>query len=167
MLARIRLIFWAAFMALALNGAALAGPVEDANAAYERGDFAAALRLLKPLADQGDAAAQFNLGILYDRGQGVAPDFVEAARWYRLSADQGFEIAQASLAFLYANGKGVPQSFSSAYLWFSLAAAQGNQNAAINRDRAAMLMSPAEVAEADRQLRAWKPVAPRPKEKAI
>ena len=61
----------------------------------------------KPLADQGDADAQYNLGLMYDYGYGVAEDDAEAARWYRLAADQGHAIAQYNLGLMYASGRGV------------------------------------------------------------
>ena len=75
--------------ALALSAAAAAGPFEDAVAAYQRGDYATAYALTRPLADEGVARAQFNLGVMYAKGQGVAQDYAEAAKWYRLAADQG------------------------------------------------------------------------------
>src|ERR1039458_2885751 len=67
-----------------------AGPFEDAVSAHKRGDFATALRLFRSLAAQGEAEAQFNMGWMSEKGQGVAQDYAEAAKWYRLSAIQGF-----------------------------------------------------------------------------
>jgi Sel1 repeat len=64
-----------------------AGPGEDAMAAYARGDYITALRILRPLADQGDAQAQYNLGVLYDNGLGVPQDDAEAMKWYRKAAE--------------------------------------------------------------------------------
>jgi TPR repeat protein len=73
---------------LTVNGSITnAGPYEDALAAYQRGDYATAQRLLRPLAEQGNGRAQFSLGAMYDRGQGVAQDYKEAAKWYRLAAE--------------------------------------------------------------------------------
>src|SRR5450759_4601026 len=73
-----------------------AGPGEDGVdayndgvAAYNRGDYATALRLFRPLADQGVAIAQNNLGVLYEKGQGLPQNYAEGAKWYRLAADQG------------------------------------------------------------------------------
>ena len=69
-----------------------AGPLEEtdaADAAYAKGDYATALRLLRPLADQGDAVAQYNLGVMHANGHGVPQNYAEAAKWYRLAADQG------------------------------------------------------------------------------
>jgi hypothetical protein len=71
------------------NGVAFAGPIEDWQAAYNRGDYATALRLIKPLATQGNADAQTNLGFMYDTGLGVPKDDKEAVKWYRLAAAQG------------------------------------------------------------------------------
>ncbi len=55
--------------------------------AYNRGDYATALREMQLLAEQGNASAQFNLGFMYNKGQGVPQDYTEAVKWYRLAAD--------------------------------------------------------------------------------
>ncbi len=86
-----------------------AGVFEDGFAAIERGDYAAAYRLWKPLAEQGDADAQYNLGFMYGNGKGVPQDYREAVKWYRKAAEQGLAKAQSNLGFMYGNGKGVPQ----------------------------------------------------------
>jgi hypothetical protein len=72
-----------------------AGALEDANAAIKRRDYATALRLIRPLAEQGDANAQYNLGVFYDNGLGVPQDKVRAYMWFNLSAAQGREGAAA------------------------------------------------------------------------
>jgi TPR repeat protein len=76
-------------------------------------------------AEQGDAAAQFNLGFYYANGRGVAKDEVEAAKWYRKGAEQGYALAQNNLALCYHNGTGVIQNSIEALNWFEKAAAQG------------------------------------------
>jgi uncharacterized protein len=81
-----------------------AQPLEDARSAYERGDYVEAHRLIRPLADQGDALAQNLLGDMYDRGRGVPQDEVEAVRWYHRAADQGLAIAQSNLGNMYSAG---------------------------------------------------------------
>src|SRR3990172_7650549 len=96
-------------LSLSLAAPVAAGPFEDAAAAYELGDYATALRLMRPLAEQGDALAQYNLGVMYENGQGVPQDYAEAVKWYRKAADQGVALAQSNLGFAYANGQGVPQ----------------------------------------------------------
>ena len=73
----------------------VAGPLEDADAAIKRRDYASALRLIRPLAEQGDANAQYNLGVFYDNGLGVPQDKVRAYMWFNLSAAQGREGAAA------------------------------------------------------------------------
>jgi uncharacterized protein len=76
------------------GGVAFAGPFEDSVAAYQRGDYATALRLVRPLAEQGRADAQFGLGLMYHEGQGVASVDREAVKWFRLAAEQGIAGAQ-------------------------------------------------------------------------
>jgi len=68
-------VFFCAFIMAALVVGSAAGPVEDAAAAYKRGDYATAMRLFRPLADEGDASAQVVLGFMYKRGQGVPQDY--------------------------------------------------------------------------------------------
>jgi TPR repeat protein len=106
-------------VSFAASGAA--GPSEDADAAMKRHDYKTALRLIRPLAEQGDANAQYNLGVFYD------------------------------------NGLGVPQDRIRAYMWLSLAAMQGRDRAAAFRDLVARLMTPGQLAEAQKLSREWKP----------
>ena len=80
---------------------------------------------LRLLAEQGNAEAQFNLGLLYDRGHGVPKDKREALRWYRLAAAQGDTFAQNALGDNYWEGTGVPKDDTEAVRWWRLAAAQG------------------------------------------
>ena len=63
-------------------------------AAYEKGDYATVLKEWKPIAEQGDAAAQFELGIMYDYGKGVTQDYNAAFKWFKLAAEQGYANAQ-------------------------------------------------------------------------
>jgi len=100
--------------------------------AYERGDFDTALKEWRPLAEQGNASAQYNLGLMYDSGQGVSQDYQEAVRWYRLAADQGVARAQSNLATMYYKGQGVPQDYTEAVKWYRRAADQGNALAQYN-----------------------------------
>jgi TPR repeat protein len=69
------------------------GTVEDGEAAYESGDYATALQIWRPIAERGDARAQFDLGVLYNNGRGVAQDYVIAHKWFSLAAAQGDERA--------------------------------------------------------------------------
>lgn len=134
-------------------GTAAAGPFEDGDAAYKRGDYATALKLWQPLADQGNATAQNNIGVMYDLGRGVPQDYAEALRWYKLAAAQGDAKAQYNLAAYYGNGQGVPQDNVKAHLWFNLAAAKGEPAAAMYRDVVARKMTPQQIAEAQKRAR--------------
>ncbi len=118
--------------------------------AYNSGDYATAYREWLPLAEQGDAKAQFNIGALYDFGEGVLKDDAVAVQWYRLAAAQGDVEAQFNLALMYQYGEGVPQDYMQAYAWFNIAAAQGNKNAVNNRDVIQRRMTPAQVAEGEK-----------------
>jgi hypothetical protein len=117
-----RLIVAALIVAIGLTGSVAAGPLEDGAAAYGRGDYATALRMWRPLADQGSAIAQFNLGLMYENGQAVPRDYAAAANWYRKAVDQGNASAQANLGFMYANGEGVPRDYAAAASWYRKAA---------------------------------------------
>jgi len=78
-------------------------------------------------------------------------------RWYRKAADQGNALAQTNLGGMYLNGWGVPQDNVQAHMWYSLAAAQGENHARKNHDLLAEKMTPAQIAEAQRLAREWKP----------
>ena len=83
-------------------------------------------------AEQGDAAAQHDLGVMYMDGRGVEQDDAEAVRWFRLAAEQGHDNAQVDLGFMYYNGRGVEQDDAEAFRWFRLAAEQGHAGAQAN-----------------------------------
>jgi TPR repeat protein len=99
--------------------------IDEARAAHRRGDYAAALQELRPLADQGDAAAQTLLGYMYEVGQGVAQNDFEALTWYRKAADQGHPPAQHNMGVMYSAGRGVDRDDVAAVLWYRKAADQG------------------------------------------
>jgi hypothetical protein len=80
-----------------LKGLRMAGLFEDGLAAHKRGDYATALKLWRPLAEQGLADAQYTLGIMYANGRGVAQNYAEALKWYRMAAEQGNVAAQCNL----------------------------------------------------------------------
>ena len=109
-----------------------AGDFEDGFAASEAGDYKTAFSFYKKAAEQGELAAQFNLGLYYDVGKGVAQDDAEAVRWYKLAAAQGYSSAQYNLGAIYANRKGVIQDDAEAVRWYKLAAVRGNADAQFN-----------------------------------
>jgi len=93
--------------------------------AYKSGDYITAFKEFKPLAEQGDAYAQNNLGLMYKYGNGVPMDTEKATKWIRLSANQGLDIAQNYIGNIYEIGLGVTQDYSEALKWYTLSAEQG------------------------------------------
>ncbi len=100
--------------------------------ALDRGDYKTAFQEFKPLAEHGNAGAQYNIGLMYLEGKGVTKDYVEAVKWYKKAAEQGNAEAQSNLGVMYANGLGVPQDYAEAAKWFKKAAEQGNAGAQYN-----------------------------------
>ena len=144
-------VFVACVMTLALDGTVFADPFEDGIVALERRDYATALQLLRPLAENGNPDAQINLANMYFDGNGVPQDYKESVKWYLFAADQGSVDAQIALGFLYEYGDAVPQDYIQAHKWFDLASSD------LYRDAVAAKMTPAQIAEAQRLAREWKP----------
>jgi TPR repeat protein/uncharacterized protein YecT (DUF1311 family) len=113
----------------ALPSVVAAEQFEDGRAAFKRGDYATALRLWNPLAEQGHALAQFNIGVMYSTGTGVPEDDSEAVYWLRKAADQGRAEAQEFLGTMYLAGRGVTENTVEAAKWLRKAAEQGNARA--------------------------------------
>jgi uncharacterized protein len=120
---------------------------------YESGNYATALREWTPLAEQGDASAQFNLGKMYVKGHGVPKDTKTAVKWLRLAAEQGQPIAQLGLSAMYALGRGVLQDKVYAHLWANLAASNGIERGEGFRDLLEKKMTPAEISTAQKLAR--------------
>jgi len=123
--------------------------------AYNQGDYATALKEWQPLAEQGGADAQVNLGLLYDFGKGVPQDYGQARDWYLKAAEQGHALAQANLGVMYWMGPGVLQDYVQAHMWANLAAAQSQEQAPTLRNILAKKMTPAQIAEAQDLAREW------------
>ena len=119
-------------------------------AAYQSGDFATALREWRPLAEQGDAVAQFLLGAMYDEGHGVPQDDKTAVKWYTLAAEQGFARAQFNLGVMYTNGLGIPLDNVYAHMWLNIAASNGDEDGGKLQDGVAKSMTPSEVEKAEK-----------------
>ncbi len=112
-------------------GPAWAG-FDDGMAAVKRGDYQAAHEIWLPFAERGDMRAQYNLGVLYDRGLGVPQNFAEAAKWYLAAAEKGHTDAEANLGYAYEQGRGVAQDFGAAAKWYRRAADRGDIAAQAN-----------------------------------
>jgi TPR repeat protein/uncharacterized caspase-like protein len=100
--------------------------LETGLEAFNRKDYAGAMRWYRKAADHGDALAQDRIGLLYDKGWGVGQDYAEAMRWYKKAGDQGNAQAQSNIGFLYRDGRGVGQDHAEAMRWYRKAADQGN-----------------------------------------
>jgi TPR repeat protein len=109
---------------LTLAAPVAAGRLDEVKDAESRSDWVAALKLLRPLADEGNAVAQGKLGLFYEEGRGVTVDYTEAAKWLQRSADQGNAESQTNLANLYRLGRGVPLNYAESLIWLQKSAAQ-------------------------------------------
>ena len=118
--------------AFALSIPPAAADWNSGQAAYERGDIAAALEAWRPLAEAGDARAQAALGSLYIHGQGVAVDYAEALRWTQRAAKQGDVTGQFNMGTIYAGGLGVERDYATAAEWFARAAEQDDAASRFN-----------------------------------
>ncbi|WP_309419796.1 tetratricopeptide repeat protein [Telmatospirillum sp.] len=139
--------------------------MEDAKDAESRGDWATAIKLLRPLAEEGNAVAQGHLGMFYDIGRGVPMNYAEAAKWLQKSAAQGFYGTFLNLGHVYLHGNGVPIDFVQAYMWYRLASnSASTPKSLFVRQKAdsylaglTSRMTQEQVAEAERRARDWKP----------
>lgn len=144
----------ASLMQWAMAGAAHAGTFDDATAAFDKGDYATALKLYRTLADRGDSGAQYAIGRMYAKGQGVPKDPPEAMKWFDKAneqskalqaynrsdfatarkifeplAEKGQALAEYILGLMYANGQGMPESYTEGLKWLQKAAEQGEAKA--------------------------------------
>jgi uncharacterized protein len=120
-------------------------------------DYRQAKQWFEKAAEQGHAEAQVNLGTLYLQGNEAPQSDQMALFWFRRAAGQGDPVAFAKLGLMYAQAQGVPQDFIQAHMWYNLAGANGEWKAAEARDSLAKRMTPAQIAEAQKLAREWKP----------
>jgi len=121
-----------------------------ADKAYLRGDYDNALQDIQFLAHGGEARAQYDLGLMYDKGQGVPQSDFEAMQWYERAAEQGEPRAQYNLGLMHFNGQGVAPDLVKAYYWISLSASHGDRLALDARDYIGEKMSVEQIAEGKR-----------------
>jgi uncharacterized protein len=125
-------------------------------------DFVEAVKWFRLAAEQGYAESQYQLGNQYSKGEGVRQDHSEAVRWFRQAAEQGVAAAQNDLAVSYASGRGVPKNVVLAYMWATLSIARDNTISSAFRTLLAKEMTPAQIAEAQKLAREWKPTVINP-----
>jgi TPR repeat protein len=154
-----RIILVAAILGLGATSLAHAGTLAAGRAAYARGDYVGAARLLVPLAERGNAGAQALLGFMYANSQGVPQGYDAATYWYRLAAEQGDTTAQYLLGLMYDKGFGVPLNEIDAHMWLNLAVAhapQRNREYYLRlRDAVASKMTSGQIAEAQWRAQEW------------
>ena len=132
-------------------GVGWSGDFQKGIDAAQRGDYTTALKEWTSLAEQGDAKAQFNLGIMYERGQGVLQDYKTAVKWYILSAEQGYAKAQYNLGVMYALGQGVIADKVYAHMWGNILNSNGHEDGKKIMDYLLKQgMTPSQIKEAER-----------------
>lgn len=143
-------------LAAILVGAApvSAGDFKTGLTAYQKRDYAIALREWTPLAEKGDVDAQHNLGHMYRLGKGVSKDYVEAADWYLRAATQGAADAQYNIGLMHRYGRGVKRDAVAAYMWADIAGSQAHAKAVQLRKTLGRNMRPAEISDAKRRAKA-------------
>ena len=136
----------------ALTGQTMADALSDATRVYDAGDYEKAAKLYRPLANEGNAEAQYILGMMYRAGRGVPRDNQEAKKWYQQAAEQGHPLAQFYLGWMYARGKAVPQDYVQSYMWISIAIAnvsgEAKREFIVDRDSLAKSMTADQIAKA-------------------
>lgn len=125
-------LFFGALLFAVVGATYASGQFDFAKSSNTSTDAVGAIAKYKPLADQGNTVAQFNMGTIYHTGYGVTPDDATAAIWFRKAAEQGFARAQSALGLLYLTGHGVPQDYGQAAHWLTKAAQQGDSIAQEN-----------------------------------
>jgi TPR repeat protein len=154
-----RSILVAAALGLSATSSAHADALAAGRAAYARGDYLGAARLLVPLAERGYAGAQALVGFMYANGQGVPQGYDVATYWYRLGAEQGDTTAQYLLGLMYDKGFGVPRDEVAAHMWLNLAAAHASPRSRDYylrlRDAVASKMTAGQIAEAQWRAQEW------------
>lgn len=134
------------------ESALAAQSLEEAELAYERGDYTQAARLFTPFAEQGVASAQFYLGLMYEKGRGVRQDHSTALTWFLKAAGQGYAGPQNNLGLIYERGRGVRKDVVRALMWYTIAATMlsGNEGkvAVQRRDHLTTQMTAAQIEQA-------------------
>lgn len=140
-------------MLLLIAGTAQAD-FNDGVVAYVGGDYESSYNTMISIAktDEKHALAQYYLGVMYLKGQGVQKNSEEAGNWFRKAAENRLPQAQYQLANLYKEGDGVPRDFEFAYIWYSVGAAHNHQLSKNAVDTARAKLSESELAAADKMI---------------
>jgi hypothetical protein len=155
------------FVTLSLLCVALSAQagIDEGVQAYIAGDYAKSMAEFKPLAESGDAKAQYYMGFLYHHGYGVKRDEAQASKWFRMAADQGEWQSQYYLGVIYEKGVGLKQDLPAAHMWLSLAATNPGttfRDSLHTKEAIGKLehkMSAEQIAQAKEMARGWKPTS--------
>ena len=151
-------VLWFYFLFLfSSSSVAFADDFKDALDAFDSEDYEALYKLTLPLAEKGNAKAQYMLGGMYSEGLGGIQDYKEAVKWSKIAAEQGLAEAQYNLGLMYYHGEGIPRDYVLAYMWWNLAGSQGQKSARENRDILEEKMTKQQVVQAQQMARNWKP----------
>lgn len=145
-------MLFACLFAVSAQGSAASDDFDAGLQAFRTGDTNGALQIWKRLANQGNSTAQYNLGVVYERGKGVGANIPQAMIWYRKAAENGRPDAQNNLGVLYAEGRGIPRDLEKAYIWLTLSMAQGYRPAVANRQLVEVQLSEAQRAAVKKRL---------------
>ena len=115
-----------------LSSSAFAASYEEGKQAYLNKDYETALKILKPLAEDGDSQAQITMGLMYDYGHGVDKNPAESIKWYRMAAEQGVPLVQHDIGVKYFQGQGVEQNYLEAAKWWEMSANAGIADSQFN-----------------------------------
>ena len=134
-------------------GMCWSGDYQKGLDAAQNGNYTAALKEWRPLAEQGHSESQFVLGLLYRNGKGVEKDFSTAIKWYLLAAEKGHAKAQAKLGYMYVNGEGVNKNYVRAYMWGRLSEINENREGSELKRIMTIELTAAKIEEAERLVR--------------
>jgi len=156
---KVKFLSWILLGLVLFSGSsdAFRGVFQDGIYAAQRGDYKTAYELWLSLAEQGNVAAQYNLGVMRDRGDGVPQSHKEAIKWFRLAAEQGNSEAQYNLGVMYNQGEGVLQDNVLAHMWFNLSGSRGIERATYKIKKCEEKMSPTQIEKARAMARNWRP----------
>ena len=134
-------------------GMSWSGDYQKGLDAAQNGNYTAALKEWRPLAEQGHSESQFVLGLLYRNGKGVEKDFSTAIKWYLLAAENGHAKAQAKIGYMYVNGEGVNKNYVRAYMWGRLSEINENREGSELKRIMTIELTAAKIEEAERLVR--------------
>ena len=134
-------------------GMSWSGDYQKGLDAAQNGNYTAALKEWRPLAEQGHSESQFVLGLLYRNGKGVEKDFSTAIKWYLLAAENGHAKAQAKLGYMYVNGEGVNKNYVRAYMWGRISEINENREGSELKRIMTIELTAAKIEEAERLVR--------------